>query len=222
LLALRSGAGRYVGACETEKGMSMKHEAIGVVVRLDHYTSVKGSDFGELPETQMSKLKVASTKMQFMILALLILAAGVTVFNILTGAWADFLRIPADIALNHAQISGIGLLTVIVVGLITPLAFLLAFCRLYHLLDLYRNGKVFTTENVIAIQNMGWSLVAIDIANTVQFLIAGPALNFFQIADGYFMLSIDLAFLTVGLFIVLVSRVMDLGRELKKQNSLVI
>ena len=111
-------------------------------------------------EKLMERLSVTSRRLQMVVLALVALTPVAVGLNVVLGTWADFLHMPADIA--------------------------------------------------------------IDVAAMVQKALTGPVLTAFRITEGHISLTLEVAFLTVGLFIVLVARVMDLGRELKEQDSLVI
>ena len=170
----------------------------------------------------LRRLQVTSKRLQIAVLVLIALTPVAVCATILTGAWADLLRLPAVIELDASRITGFALIAVIVLGSIKPAAILFAFWRLYRLLGLYREGTVFTAGNVAAIRKIGWALVTIDIAGMAQTIATGPALSLFGVVQRHISLRPELAFLTVGLFVVLVAHVMELGRELKEQDSLVI
>jgi len=129
---------------------------------------------------------------------------------------------PQGISLDTTRISGMGLLAVIALGSIKPVVYMVAFWLLYKLLGLYREGIVFTADNVAAIRKIGWALVSIDIAGMVQTLVTGPVLTIFHISPSHISARLEIGFLIVGLFVVLIAYVMDIGRELKEQDSLVI
>lgn len=170
----------------------------------------------------MEKLKMTSTRLQVLALAFFILTPCAVALTVGTGAWAELLNLPQGIQLHESRISGGGLLAVLVLGSIKPAAYMVAFLMLYLLLGLYRKGIIFTIENVAAIRKIGWALVAIDIAGMLQTLITGPVLTFFQISPAHISARLEVGFLIVGLFVVLIAYVMDMGRELKEQDSLVI
>lgn len=185
-------------------------------------SSLRERDSEELAARLTSRLKITSARLQMVVLALVALTPCVVALNVLMGSWADFLDVPADVALDTDRISGIALLALIAVGSIKPAAFMVAFWQLYELLGLYREGIVFTAANVAAIRRIGWALVTIDVAAMVQTAVTGPVLTLFLVSRGHVSLTLEVAFLIVGLFMVLVARVMDLGRELKEHDSLVI
>ncbi len=170
----------------------------------------------------MKKLKATSTRLQVVVLALMALTPCAVALSAAIGSWADLLDVPHGIPIDAARISGAGLLAVLGVASIKPAAYMVAFWLLYKLLGLYRDGIVFESANVAAIRRIGWALVGIDVAGLVQTMLTGPVLTAFGISEGHISIGIEAAFLTVGLFILLVAHVMDLGRELKEEDSLVI
>jgi len=170
----------------------------------------------------VEKLKTISERLQMLALAFIVLTPCAVALSAGTGAWAELLNIPQGIPLDMKQINGIGLLAVLVLGSIKPLVYMVSFYLLYKLLGLYKMGIIFTAKNVAGIRKIGWALVAIDIAGMLQTLIAGPVLTLFHITPGHISLRLEVSFLIVGLFIVLIAYVMDIGRELKEQDSLVI
>lgn len=176
----------------------------------------------ELRKDLMERLTVASRRLQTVVLVFMALTPCAVAWSALSGAWPELLNMPREISLDASRISGMGLLAAIAISSIKPAAYMVGFWFLYKLLGLYREGTVFTAANVAAIRRIGWALVGIDIAALVQTVVAGPVLAAFQITERHVSVRLGVAFLTVGLFIVLVARVMDLGRELKEQDSLVI
>ncbi len=170
----------------------------------------------------MEKLKTTSTRLQALALVFFILTPCAVMLNAGTGAWAELLNMPQSIPLDSTQISGGGLLAVLALGSIKPVVYMVAFFLLYKLLGLYRKGIIFTAENVAVIRKIGWALASIDIAGMIQTLITGPILTLFHISPGHISVRLEVGFLIVGLFVVLIAYVMDMGRELKEQDSLVI
>jgi len=170
----------------------------------------------------MDKLKTTSKRLQALVLLLIALTPCAVALNAATGEWAQLVGAPAGILLDATRIHGGALAAVIALGLIKPLAHMLAFWFLYKLLGLYRQGIIFTAENVGAIRKIGWALVGIDIASMARTVLAGPVLTAFDVTQGYVSVGLEAGFVTVGLFVVLVAHVMELGRELKEQDDLVI
>lgn len=170
----------------------------------------------------MEQLKLTSTRLQFVVLILIILTPCAVALNAATGAWAELLDTPQGISLDVTRISGLSLLVVLALGSIKPVVYMLAFWFLYTLLGLYRDGIIFTAENVAAIRRIGWAVASIDIAGMLQTLVTGPLLTFYHISSGYIAARLEVGFLIIGLFVVVIAYVMDMGRELKEQDNLVI
>lgn len=170
----------------------------------------------------MEKLKTTSTRLQALALVFFVLTPCAVALTAGSGQWAELMNMPQDIVLDTEQISGSGLFAVLALGSIKPVVYMITFYLLYKLLGLYRMGIIFTADNVAAIRKIGWALVSIDIAGMLQTLITGPVLTLFHITPGHISARLEVGFLIVGSFIVLTAYVMDMGRELKEQDSLVI
>ena len=170
----------------------------------------------------MEKLRIASTRLQWLVIVFMFLTPLAVVVSVMTQEWAELLNLPTGIQLNPSRITGLGLLVMIGLGSVTALSHLVAFWFLYRLLGLYRKGIIFAAENVAAIRLIGWALIAIDVAQMLKIVITGPILTYLKITSPYGSVGIQIAFLIVGLFVVLVSYVIDMGRELKEQDNLVI
>jgi hypothetical protein len=187
-----------------------------------HPSSLETYDSDKSTDALTNQLQIASARLQIAVLALIALTICFIGLSVILGDWNNFLHIPADIQLNEDQISGVSLLVLIALGSAQPLTMIAALWHLHKLLSLYRNRKIFTVANVTAIKGIGWSLVLVDVAKMIQVLLTGPILSYFQISSEHLALTLQFGFLIIGLFIVLVTRVMDIARKLKDQNSLVI
>jgi len=170
----------------------------------------------------MERLKIISKRLQIAVLIIMLLTPIIMALGAIYGAWGELLNIPGTILIDRSKVHGIGMLLMILLASIKPAATMLAFWFLYKLLGYYREGIIFTADNVAAIRKIGWALVFIDISEMVQTLVTGPLLTVYNITSGYISAQLKVDFLIVGIFIVLVAYVMDMGRELKEQDNLVI
>ena len=170
----------------------------------------------------MERLKIISRRLQVAVLIIILLTPIIMALDAIYGTWGELLNIPGTILIDHSKVHGIGMLLLILVASIKPAATMLAFWFLYKLLGYYREGIIFTADTVAAIRKIGWALVFIDVAEMVQTLVAGPLLTVYNITSGYISAQLKVDFVVVGIFIVLVAYVMDMGRELKEQDKLVI
>jgi len=170
----------------------------------------------------MGKLKITSARLQLVVFFLMILTPCAVALNAATGAWAELLNLPQGVTLDASRISGLSLLAMLVLGFIKPVVSMLAFWFLYKLLGLYRKCVIFSVENVATLRRIGWAVASIDIAGMLQTLITGPVLSSYNISPGYIAARLDVGFLVIGLFVVLIAYVMEMGRELKEQDNLVV
>lgn len=170
----------------------------------------------------MEKLKLVSRRLQWFVIVFMVLTPLAIVVTVLTNGWAAALEIPAGIQLNASKIMGANIIVLVGLASITAISHLVAYWFLYKLLALYKQGVIFTKANVVAIRYIGWALIAIDGVHMIKIAIMGPILTTLEITSPFMSAGIQIAFLIVGLFVVLVSYVIDMGRELKEQDSLVI
>jgi len=170
----------------------------------------------------VEKLKTTSRRLQIVAFIFIILTPCAVALNAVTGAWAELLNMPQGISLDETQISGMSLLLVLALGSVKPIVYIIAFWFLYKLLGLYREGIIFTAENVAAIRKIGWTVASIDVVGMIQTLVTGPVLTLLEISSRYLAARLEVGYLIIGLFVVLIAYVMDMGRELKEQDNLVI
>ena len=170
----------------------------------------------------MDRLQKISKRMQGIVLILIALTPCGVALSVLTGEWAQLVDAPAHFPLDETRIHGAGLVVIVALGLLKPLAYMWAFWAFYRALQLYRQGMVFTAVNVEAMRKIGWALVLIDIAAMARTTLAGPVLKVFEITSGYISIAPEVGFIAVGGLMILVAHVMDLGRELKERDDLVI
>ena len=164
----------------------------------------------------MENLRKNSRRLQLTVLVIMALIPVFFVLNILLGNWVDLLKTPQTISVDTSMISGKGLLAVVAVSSIKPAANMIALWFLYKLLSLYKRGSIFTDRNVKAIFHVGCALMFVNIAGMIQTVITGPILTVCNITSGYITVQLEVDFLVVGIFIVLVSHLTDIDMELKE------
>lgn len=111
---------------------------------------------------------------------------------------------------------------VVAVGLLEPISFLVGLVFLDRLFGLYARGVVFSRDNVTAIRRAGYVLVAIDPVRVLQSMLAGPVLTLVGATRGFFVIEAQVSMLIVGLFVVLISHVMNMSRELHEDDQLTV
>ena len=170
----------------------------------------------------ISKIKRLSRRLRIMTLIVLIgtwvVFALVAEFNGIT----PLLPVPKNMTVDLSMLSSFSLTLVYMLAAIKPAAFIPVLYSLYKLFALYQEGRVFTPENIKFIRRIGFSLMAIDLIFILQSALTGPVLSWLGAVEPYFSLDLAISYLIIGLFVELISRVMDMGRQLKEYQDLIV
>ena len=135
---------------------------------------------------------------------------------------AALLTVPKNVTVDLSMVSSFSLTVVYMLAAIKPAAFIPVLYSLYRLFALYQEGRVFTPENIKFIRRIGFSLMAIDLIFILQSALTGPVLSWLGAVKPYFSLDLAISYLIIGLFVELISRVMDMGRQLKEYQDLIV
>ena len=104
----------------------------------------------------------------------------------------------------------------------TPLVYWLAFYLMFRLADRYAEGEVFSTPAAEDLRRIGLLLLATDFVQMLQTAATGPLLTGLGLTSGFLTVELELGMSVVGLFIVLVGRIMVLAAGLDEQARLTI
>ncbi len=72
------------------------------------------------------------------------------------------------------------------------------------------------------LRQIGWALIAVDIADMLQRFLTGPVLYWFGAGEPRLAVAVVFSMAIVGLFILVIAQVMDIGRELQEADKLTI
>ena len=170
----------------------------------------------------MERLEILAGRMRWLIGGILLAAPLIFAAMVATGGLAGLLPLPLGTEPDLSAVGPLGFAAVTAVAALKPAAFLVAFGFLYRLFGLYRRGLVFEAENVACLSRIGWSLVAVDVVAAVQQALTGPVLTAFGATQGFVSIGLGLSYAVIGFFLLVLARVMDLGRVLKEQDALTI
>ena len=135
---------------------------------------------------------------------------------------ATLLPVPKNMTVDLSMLSSLSLVLVYILAAIKPAAFIPVLYFLYKLFALYQEGRVFTPDNIKLIHLIGFSLMAIDLIFILQSGLTGPVLSWLGVVEPYFSFDIAISYLIIGLFVELISRVMDMGRQLQEYQDLIV
>ena len=170
----------------------------------------------------ISTITVLSKRLRIMTLIVLIGTWVVFALVAKLNGIAALLTVPKNVTVDLSMVSSFSLIMVYMLAAIKPAAFIPLLYSLYKLFALYQEGRVFTPENIKFIRRIGFSLMAIDLIFILQSALTGPVLSWLGIVKPYFSLDLAISYLIIGLFVELISRVMDMGRQLKEYQDLIV
>ena len=170
----------------------------------------------------LERVKVLGTRLKWLTLTLIILTPMVIVALLIVEGPFALTPVSRKIQMFPEMLTWHRGSIVILISLLTPACYLLGYYYIYKLFDLYSKGQVFETANILLIRKAGWILIAIDIVYMIQKIISGPVFSLLGVTERHITIELRFSMLVVGIFVVLVSRVMEMGRELYKQDQLTI
>jgi hypothetical protein len=173
-------------------------------------------------ENHTKRVERTGARMRWLTLGLLFATPAVFVMVIFLDGFAALLPVPRDIALDLSGLSFGGLVAVTALAALKPTVYVLALWFLQDLFGLYRRGLVFDARNVRRVRQIGWTLIGIDLADFGQRVGLGPLLSYLDAARPFLSVGIGLSFAIIGVFVIIIARIMDLGRELKEFEELAI
>ncbi len=124
--------------------------------------------------------------------------------------------IPEGFDLDLSQASAGGMAALIAVAALYPAAFMVSLWLLRDLFGTYRRGVIFQAEDIRRLQHIGWSLVVLDLVSMAQRIVIGPLLYLEGIGTPFLSIGIGFSFALVGLFVIVIARIMEIGRALRE------
>lgn len=170
----------------------------------------------------MDEVKRAGRQLEWVVTILLVISPVIYVAVFFWRGPDALLAIPETVRLERANPGALATVAMLLVGALTPLAYWLAFYFLRALAGRYAQGKVFTPAAIADLRRIGLLLLATDFVHALQTAVTGPILSALGLVPGYVSVELRLGMSVVGLFIILVGRVMELAAELDEQQRLTI
>jgi hypothetical protein len=170
----------------------------------------------------MEHIKHAGRQLKWIVAALLILSPLIYIAVFVWQGPSALLQIPKSVSINLEEASTLNNIVLFLIPALTPLIYWSAFYFLYDLASQYAKGTVFTLIAVKRLRLIGILLLLTDFIYMFQVAITGPVLTGLGLADGFLSLELKLGTSVIGLFIVLISRVMVIASELDAQQRLTI
>jgi len=170
----------------------------------------------------MERIQRAGQQLRWILGSLLVLAPFLYAGLLLVDRPLALLRIPETATVDLAGADALKLGMVALLQAPTPLIYWLAFYLVFRLAGRYAEGEVFSTPAVEELRRIGLLLMATDFVQMLQTAATGPVLAGLGPTSGFLTIELKLGMSVVGLFIVLIGRIMVLAAELDEQARLTI
>lgn len=167
-------------------------------------------------------IKAMGRRLKWFTLALIMITPILVIGLFLARGPFALAGISRDVQIFSEMLNWYRVLVVMLVSLLTTITYVFGYFYMYKLFDLYSKGIVFDKANIIFIRKAGFVLIAIDIVNVIQKLISGPIFSYLGVTSNHISLEIKISMLVVGIFIVLISKIMNIARELFERDQLTI
>ena len=170
----------------------------------------------------MEQIKRAGRQFRWIVASLLVLTPLIYVGLFFRQGPLALLQIPATVVIDLNQVSALGKAVMFLIPALTPAVYWLAFYFLHGLAGQYAQGEVFSPSAVRRLRLIGILLLTTDVVYMLQTAITGPLLAGLGLVESFLIIELKLGMSVVGLFVVLISRIMVLALELEEQQRLTI
>ena len=168
------------------------------------------------------RVKNLSLRLKRFTYALILLTPLVIISLLVLNGPFGLIQVSRDVQIYPDMLNWYRSAVVVMVSLLTPATYVLGYWYIYKLFELYSKGIIFEKANIILIRKAGLVLIAIDIVYMVQTVISGPIFSLLGVTERHITIELKFSMLVAGIFIVLISRIMQMGRELYEQDQLTI
>jgi len=132
------------------------------------------------------------------------------------------LHLPNGIILNPGEASFAGKAAIFSIPALTPVTYWFALYFIYKLAEQYSIGNVFTLQSIQLMRRAGLFLLLADFIYMLQIAITGPLLSGLGLTESFLIFELKLGVSIIGLFILLISRIMFIAVDLNEQQQLTI
>jgi len=161
----------------------------------------------------LERLTITSLRLRRFVSLLLIAAPLVFAAQVLLIDPEQWLMLPPGITLGFEGAAFWFYPLLVLVSAIVPVLFWWILFELRSLIGLYAQGDVFTATSVDLLRKIGYLLMLVDPARMLQAAVTGPVVSSMGLTQPFLAVNLQISILVIGLFIVLVSRIMSIACE---------
>lgn len=169
-----------------------------------------------------TRLERAGVRARWMTRALILLTPVAVALVLWMKGPLGLIQVPPEIEVDPRFLRFPRSLPIIGVGLLVTPVWLFAAVLLDRLFGLYARGIVFSSADIALVRRAGYVLIAVDGMKILQSLLTGAVLTTLGATRPFIEVGLQISVAWVGLSIVVVSRVLDIGRELRERDELTI
>ncbi len=170
----------------------------------------------------MNQIERAGEQLKWGVLLLLLITPVLYVGIFFLQGPNELLHLPNGIALEINQANITKKIFLFLLPALTPTTYWFALYFIFDLSKQYADGKVFTLEAIKTLRRIGIILLLTDFVYMFQIAITGPLLSSFELTDNFLYIELKLGTSIVGLFILLITRVMLFASAINDQHRLTI
>ncbi len=171
---------------------------------------------------QVEIVKALGRRMKWLTMLLIVITPILLIGLFMTQGPFALANIPREVEIFPEMLNWVRVIIVVLLSLLTTVTYVFGYFYMYKLFDLYSKGIVFDKINILLIHKAGVVLIVIDIVSLLQKLISGPVFSYLGVTSNYVSIEIKISMLVVGVFIVLISKVMTIARDLFERDQLTI
>lgn len=168
------------------------------------------------------RLERAGRRAQWALRALILLTPSAVALLVWLKGPLGLVHVPAGIEVDPRFLRFPRSLPIIGVGLLDMPVWLFAAVLLHRLFGLYAQCIVFSSRDIELIRRTGYVLIAIDGVKILQSALTGAVLTVMGATQPFLEVGVQISMSWVGLSIVVISRAMDIGRELRESEEMTI
>jgi len=170
----------------------------------------------------MDQIKHAGRQLEWVVLFLLVVSPLIYIALLFWQGPSTLLHLPAEIIPDTDEASLLGKMAMYTIPAMTPAIYWFALYFIYKLARQYSTRDVFSTDSIKWMRWVGLFLLSADFVYMFQIAITGPLLSGLGLTESFLIFELKLGVSIIGLFILLISRIMLIASEIDEQQRLTI
>jgi len=138
------------------------------------------------------------------------------------GELSVVLKLPKNVVFDESALTLFEKGVAALIPLISLGVYMLLFQKLYRLFGLFVKGAFFTPDTAASVLYIGYLLVLVDFAKTVESLVASLLLSAMGAIQNGLVVNVGFSMLIVGVFIVIMGHIWKIALEMYENERLTV